>query len=107
MTRKTGTVKFFCDTRGYGFIRRRTAVTTSLCTEPASANPSRGDLGLTLSPIRRVTFALEEAPKGPKAVDVSIERPRNANRAAQDGTSNATVGKTVALEVGQTFRRGS
>ncbi len=83
MTRKTGTVKFFCDTRGYGFITPEDGGHDIFVHRTGLGESCRGDLGLTLVTDQRVTFALEEAPKGPKAVDVSIERPTNANRAAQ------------------------
>ena len=64
----TGTVKWFNAEKGYGFIARSKAATTSSSTSRAIA----GEGFKSLDEGAQVEFEVEQGPKGPQATNVSL-----------------------------------
>jgi len=58
--RETGTVKWFNESRGFGFIGREGKHHTAI----------QGEGYKSLNEGQRVEFAVEQSPKGPQAVNV-------------------------------------
>jgi CspA family cold shock protein len=65
--RETGTVKWFNDAKGYGFINRDSGDDVFV---HFSAIQSEGFR--TLHENQRVEFSVEQGPKGPRAVNVTV-----------------------------------
>ena len=63
--RETGTVKWFNDAKGYGFISRETGDDVFVHYTSIEADGFR-----SLRENQRVEFAVEQGPKGPQAVHV-------------------------------------
>ena len=63
--REIGTVKWFSNAKGYGFIAREGADDVFV-----HFSAIRGEGFKTLDEGERVEFSIEESPKGPQAADV-------------------------------------
>lgn len=74
MTRQIGKVKFFCDTRGFGFISPDGGARDIFVHRSGLAESCRGELGLTLTPDQVVSFETVDTPKGAKAISVELEQ---------------------------------
>jgi CspA family cold shock protein len=69
-----GTVKFFCDTRGYGFIRPDAGGHDVFVHRTDLDESCHADHALMLIEGERVSFEIVERPKGRKAQAVHVER---------------------------------
>jgi CspA family cold shock protein len=65
--REIGTVKWFSNNKGYGFIEREDGPDVFVHFSAIQADGYR-----SLEEGQRVEFTIEEGPKGPQAADVSI-----------------------------------
>ena len=65
--RETGTVKWFNDGKGYGFIERESGEDVFV-----HFSAIRGEGFKTLSDGQKVEFTLGEGQKGPQALDVEV-----------------------------------
>jgi len=65
--RITGTVKWFNDTKGFGFIEREGGDDVFV-----HYSSLRGDGFKSLQEGQKVEFVLGQGPKGPQALDVSV-----------------------------------
>ena len=65
--KETGTVKWFNDSKGYGFISRENGKDVFVHHSAIEAQGFR-----SLSENQRVEFTVENGPKGPQAVNVTI-----------------------------------
>mgnify|MGYP006311290845 CR=1 FL=1 len=63
--RETGTVKWFNDAKGYGFISRDSGDDVFVHFSAIQGGGFR-----SLQENQRVEFSIEDSPKGPRAVDV-------------------------------------
>ena len=66
MTRATGTVKWFNDTKGYGFIRQDNGREDVFCHHTAI----QADGFRSLAEGQKVEYEVTEGPKGPQAANV-------------------------------------
>lgn len=97
MARETGTVKWFSNERGYGFIERATG-------EDVFVHHSdiEGDGYKTLRAGETVGFEVVEADKGPKAERVVREEERETSGAGVSGARSATAeAETGEADVGE------
>lgn len=65
--RENGTVKWFSNNKGYGFIEREDGPDVFVHFSAIQADGYR-----SLEEGQRVEFTIEDGPKGPQAADVSI-----------------------------------
>lgn len=70
--RKTGTVKWFDESKGYGFIARDDAEDDIFVHVSDILGAGLGGFD-SLQEGQRVEFEIERSPKGPKAVLVTVE----------------------------------
>jgi cold shock protein len=75
MTRSSGTIKFFDDVRGFGFVRLDDGGEDAFIHRTALAfRRAEGDDAPTLTEGQRVRFDLAANAKGPRALNVELDQ---------------------------------